>query len=49
MVNGKVVLAGISSFGKDCGNPEFPGIFARVSNQLEWILANSDAGQWQCT
>jgi len=34
---------GISSYGKGCGRPEYPGIYARVSTQLDWIFKNSDA------
>ena len=42
----KAVLVGVSSFGKKCDGAEggkFPGVYARVSNQIDWILGNSDA------
>ena len=33
---------GISSYGIGCARPEYPGIYARVSTQLDWIFNNSD-------
>ncbi len=34
---------GISSYGKGCARPGYPGIYARISTQLDWIFNNSDA------
>merc|ERR1719220_1623769 len=33
---------GVVSVGKDCGHAEYPGIYARVSEYLEWIRSNTD-------
>ena len=46
-LNGKVTLVGVASFGSICGKPPYPGVYARVSTQKSWILANSDAGSCQ--
>ncbi|XP_066579293.1 tryptase-2-like [Amia ocellicauda] len=35
------VLAGITSIGYGCGNPEFPGVFTRVSSFRTWIKKHS--------
>jgi secreted trypsin-like serine protease len=48
MVNGKVTLVGVVSFGgQNCPN-NLPVGFSRVSFQRDWILSNTDAGDWQC-
>ena len=49
LVNNRVTVVGITSWGQGCANPLYPGIYARVTDQLSWILANSDAGSWQCS
>jgi trypsin len=40
IVNGKQVLAGITSFGIGCATPKLPGVYTRVSNYKNWILQN---------
>jgi hypothetical protein len=43
-----VTLVGVVSFGgQNCPN-NLPVGFARVSFQKDWILSNTDAGDWQC-
>ena len=34
---GKAYAVGVVSFGFECGNPEQPGIYARVTSQIKWI------------
>jgi hypothetical protein len=47
-IDGRVTLVGINSFVFDSCNLRYPNGFARVTNQMSWILANSDAADWQC-
>lgn len=35
--NGRYVIAGIVSWGIDCGAYGYPGVYARVTSQLQWI------------
>jgi len=47
LVNSKVTVVGITSFGVGCAQPPYPGVYSRVTAQKAWILANSDAGSCQ--
>ena len=35
--NGAPVLYGLVSYGMGCGEAKFPGIYAKVSNQIGWL------------
>jgi len=39
--NGRQALIGIVSWGRGCGDG-WPGVFARVTEQMDWILANTN-------
>lgn len=40
--NGKFELVGLTSRGRGCALPDYPGVYARVSVQLEWIKNNTN-------
>ena len=40
--NGKYALIGVVSWGyRDCGSSGHPGVYARVTEKMDWILANT--------
>jgi secreted trypsin-like serine protease len=48
IVNGKVTVVGVVSFGGVNCPVNLPSAYARVSFQKDWILENTDAADWQC-
>jgi len=45
-VNGRTTVVGIFSFSA-C-DPTSPSGFASVTDKMDWILQNTDAGDYQC-
>lgn len=40
-LNGTTVLTGIVSWGNDCAEPYFPGVYSRVQAFSDWIYENT--------
>ena len=34
------ILTGLVSYGKGCGEPDYPGVYTRVGYYLNWIMEN---------
>ena len=45
---GKYVVAGVVSWGYGCGSEGYPGVYARVTSQLDWVLASVGDEQLIC-
>ena len=41
MDNGKWSVIGITSFGVECGDSQYPGVYTRVDQYLDWIASTT--------
>ncbi len=48
LVNGRITVVGIVSFGRTSCTPLVANGYERVTFQMDWILNSSDAAAWQC-
>jgi len=44
-IDGRVVLAGVTSWGIGCASAEHPGEWAKVSNYIDWIEERLESGK----
>lgn len=36
-INNVTYVWGVVSWGENCGNPEYPGVYTKVANYFDWI------------
>lgn len=39
--NGRFEIIGLTSWGRGCAEPNYAGVYARVSAQLQWVEDNA--------
>jgi hypothetical protein len=44
---GRTTPVGLLSFGQFCADPKHPGVYARVTDNIDWILENSETKNYQ--
>jgi secreted trypsin-like serine protease len=49
VANGKTTVVGVTSFADAKCSTASPSVFARVTTVKDWILSNTDAGDYQCS
>ena len=46
----RMTQLGIVSYGTECGHPEYPGVYTRVTSLMWWITKHTEGAAWdsQC-
>ncbi|MFK7892975.1 MAG: trypsin-like serine protease [Granulosicoccus sp.] len=45
--NNAFVQAGVVSFGKECGAPDYPGVYARTASYYDWVAGYADVSPYK--